>query len=362
MSLLFFLTLLSRGVQCLGSKPESSELWNALGLICDVRRCLYTSEHHRVMLPKRIAFIPTSNAAVNEVIERINVAFWQNMRQLDHSRYMRNMVEISKGAALPMKFQIKRAHRRGSYEAQLLKPIFANHSLNRQYRECLLSKTSDIMECVKAVIEKFADDSKAKDIALTAYRFLDIAVDVYTSAIHPLSEQDLIALRSDGALPCIRDWDRNNTIPRIIYLTYLLSARRLIAHLTSNIVEMENVSKVQREFEEIVDTKFPASLIREGRREMIDGSIIHIHQSKRQIRSISELEMFVVKQVSKSNLVPVAFLEETTLYVSISENYGGDDPDAANVLFETFLKEISTETIVMKENPTAIFLQWVYED
>ena len=95
---------------------------------------------------------------------------------------------------------------------------------------------------------------------------------------------------------------------------------------------------------------------------MIDGSIIHIHQSKRQIRSISELEMFVVKQVSKSNLGPVAFLEETTLYVSISEYYGGDDPDAANVLFETFLKEISTETIVMKENPTAIFLQWVYED
>lgn len=172
-----------------------------------------------------------------------------------------------------MQFQLHaNSPQRGITEAQILKPLFIKHSLHKVYLECLTPKGMSVLECLRCAIESAVKDDVEREMGLCAVWYLEIAVNVSTSTKHELSYRDLMALRSDQyALQCIRDWDRIYTIPKVLYLIFLLNARKLISHLTNSVEESDKISRFQTSLYQIISDEFPSNLMKEMKRELIDN-------------------------------------------------------------------------------------------
>ena len=71
---------------------------NALNFVSNLRLWSVINENVPVEMPSMPQNAVTSSLFVNKVVKERYVSFWQALRQFDYRRYIRQMVERSKGA------------------------------------------------------------------------------------------------------------------------------------------------------------------------------------------------------------------------------------------------------------------------
>ena len=361
----FILLMLSIEVLCSEGNMEHTELWSALASINDLRYCSIINKYSHFKLPEVLLNGLKSNWMVNQLVKERHTLFWKELRQHDYRRYARRMVERSKGAAIDLQFSLNdTSSRKRVTEAQLLEPYFSSRSMQKLYLKCLISKGVDVLECLKCLIEDLVEDDLEREMILCALWFLEIAVDVSSNTHYHLSDRDLMSLRSDYyALHCIRDWDRLYSIPKLVYLTFLLNARILLAQLANDFEQWDKVSRMRMAFEQLVNAEFPSNLMREVRREMIDsGSLTLKHQDKRVRRVVSELRLLLVQQALDDDYTPTMFLEGTTAYLSIAESYREDSPGAKDQLFNAVVGILVNRDFVINRNPSYLNIKEIPDD
>ena len=230
----------------------NNEFRIALEFFNELRDCSNSSTHIRAKLPTLTLYVPTSNPTVTQIMKDKYVAFWQEMGKYDFRRYMKRLVELSKGAALPFCFGLEYfENENGFAELQYLKPLFKG-KLIRPYLDCIKSKDGDTWMCLKRAIKKNMNDEVEKEMSLCALHLLDIVMGISERGKFDIRANQEVALRSDEhALDCIRKWDRRVTVPQILFRTFLLHARKLIAHLTGDQEQSECITRMQMQLERL---------------------------------------------------------------------------------------------------------------
>ena len=361
-SLLYIFLLLSR-MKCALHRTEhvfkDFELHNALKFINNLRDCSIASDYSLFTLPMMDLFKPTSVPVVNHIMKNAYVAYWQHLRQHhDCSRLMTWLVKRSKGAALSLDRPVgKTSQLRGIAEAALLEPIFKGDYMSHLYSECHVIKHVDTIKCLKTVIVNYVHDLVKREMILTALYFLDIAANI------PASNRDLKALRSVDiqALGCIRDWDRINTIPRILYLSLFLHARNIISHLMNNQEESNQVSKLEALFDQILNNEFPSNMIKEIRREQIvaGGTAFCAGDTKHTVRAVKEIRLLLVKQSLKDEHYQTLFLDDNSvLYVSLNEGCYRNDHLEYEIALDLIKQDVMNGNLNLPTNPIAYELKY----
>ena len=344
---LFFLFILF--IKC----DESNGIRIVLDFMNDLRDCSHSRMHFRIKLPKRKT-PRTLNAVLNKILEETHAAFWHESRQHDHTHYMWRLVRKSKGAAMPCSLGLNSLMERGGTgEINLLKSIFKN-DLKKPFLECFIPSKKDPWACLKRLIVNNIDNPVEKEMSLAAHHFLELAVDVAKRGRQILLHFSQMCLdREEHSLQSIRKWDRITTVPKILYLTFILHARSIIAQLSDNVDDAVKASKAQMELEQLIDTELPVSMSREVKRQEIsNGSITIVEDKKGQAYKVKEVRLLFVKQAQyKYDYRPALYLEDCNLLVSVNENFikgGSDFPDK---LIDKIINNLTTGSLKMDQNP-----------
>ena len=343
---------------------------NVLELIGDLRVCSKASKYYLAKLPRMDLYTPTSNSIVNQIMKNAYIAFWQHLRRRHgYSQYMRWLIERSKGTVLSFQFNATgTGKRRKIPEAHFLKPLFKGSPLNKLYSECLLSKTIDPLMCLKEAVESNVHDHVEREMSLTANWFLNLAVNVATTTnTFPLTERDLKLLRSadSQALECIRDWDRIYSIPKVLYLSFLLHARNIISHLMNNQEESQKMLKMESQLNQIVITELPSNMIKEVKREQISagGWVTCFENMKHTVRAVKEIRLLLVKQALKEVYNQRLFLDDDcVLYISMNEGCYDNDLIILKLIFDSVKRDAINGNLNMDDNPSLFNLQLDGED
>ena len=374
--LLFLLLFLSAIVLCTKGKTGNDGFLNALKFISKLRDCDIQSEHLKIKLPKLSSYATAStlNVIVDMVIESEYLRFWQKLRKWDYGQDKVRLDALSKGAALA-NLKIPTLHSNdggvtGVSESSLLVPVLKG-GLPRFRLKCIFTDADKLFESLAGRIER----SKyylglEKQLVLSAVRMLDIAVQISKCSWTVVSEEEKSALRSnDRAIECIRVWDRNSTSLKILYLTFILHARQLIAHLSNNTEESMVVTSLQKDLERIVQTEFPLNIMKEVGWENVPRVLYFSNDEKVYQRSVSEVHLLFAKDGPKyvrnaRNLifkkavkdVGNLFVERDKLYVSVGESVGNDYPGGWERFLDDTMRDVSKKDFVMSENPTTFYL------
>ena len=332
---------------------ERLEFRSGLKFINNLRYSSIATESTLIALPKMDLYRPTSNPMVNQVMKSAYVAFWKRLRHnIDCGRYATWLNRKSKGVALAFGRPLcKTGQRRGITEASLLKPIFKGDFMSNLYSECLSFKHFDAIKCLKVVIKEHVHDPVEREMSLTALEFLDIAANV------PASNRDLKLLRSadNQALECIRDWDRIYFIPKIIYLSLLLHARHIIAHLVNNQEEEDKMSKIKVQLNQLIFTEFPLNMIREIGREQIvaGGTATCLEDEKHIVRAVKEIRMLLVRQSPSDDNSQSLFMDDDcVLYIGMNEGSYGNDYRFCMSVLDSIKQDAINGKLTMPTNPT----------
>ena len=364
---LYLMLLMVSKMECALVKTEDfsrHESRNALEFISDLRDRSNISRYAAVKFPRLDLYIPTSNFAVNQAMEKEYVAFWNHIRQhANYVAYVTWLVGKSKGAALALQYHAaKKTDQRGLAEARLLKPIFKGDHMSKLFIECLYSQTGDIMKCLKGVMETNILNPVEREISLTAHWLLDFAMNATADTTYPLSERDLKLLRSadEESLKCIRNWDRIYSIPRTLYLSMSLQARQLIAHLMNDQEESDRLSEMEELLDNILITEFSSNMIREVKRAKIDagGSVIFTEGKKKTLRTVREIRLLLVRQALKRVCSQSIYLDITNsvLYISMNEDWYRNDGIVFDALIDAFKQDVLKGRLTMPNNPTLFSL------
>ena len=177
---------------------------------------------------------------------------------------------------------------------------------------------------------------------------LDISTQIEECGGYVVSQRELSFLRSgESALACVRI----ATIPKILFLTFFLQARQLIAYLTKDTEEAKNVARLQLELKKKVSTEFPCRMIMEIIRANVIGSLLYKEEKQNIRRPISEVRLVLVKQQLKVEPAPRLFLKNQTLYISVPEFYHEKEDDALERLFDRVVQEMSNGSLIINYNP-----------
>ena len=235
-----------------------------------------------------------------------------------------------------------------------MKPLFQGN-LDKQYRECVKFKGRDVWACLRRLIVENMDDVVEREMGLCAHHLMDIVVDIAERGEIDIKSYHREALRSDEhALDCIREWDRMVAVPKILYRTFFLHACKIIAHLTGDHVKSESSTRMQMQLERTIDTDFPHRMMKEVRREPVsNGRLIFGSEDKRcRYRMVNEVRLLVAEQkIYKSKHIPVLYLENGTVYVSIDKNLPGKKPENFEKLLGKVKEEIFKGSLILKQNP-----------
>lgn len=353
MPLLVLILLIACQVNC---EPGDNEFRTSLEFVSELRICSFGSSHIQLKLPTLSLFAPTLNPTVTQIVKEKYVAFWQEMQQHDFRRYTKRLVELSKGAYLPFYFNLKYFRNDNGKEViQYLKPLFKGN-LIKHYLECLKSTDADKWRCLQKAIEKNVYDEVDREMSLCAHHLLDMAVDIEERGEFDIRYYHREALRSDEhALDCIRKWDRIFTIPKILYLTFLLHARKLIAHLTGDQVQSKIIANMQMQLERLIDTEFPKSMrMMEVKREAVNGTLIYnVDVKTEHSRVVNEVRLFVIEQYlyDDDKIRHVLYLENDVVYISTHKDPYEKKPEILQTLFEKVMKDLLDGNLIMRQNP-----------
>ena len=362
-SFLFLLLLISSTVLCLELNEKSNDYIRSLAVVNNLRECAILGEFHGTRLPALSNYRTTSCPAVNWVVDTEYTAFWQNLRKRDHFRDAQQLADWSKGVAIFVTSDKNPDFSTSSSvaEANLLLPLcpLFSDSLQRNVMQCIRLGGGKALDCIRTEVEGELPNGIEKEIILSAVHLLSVSVLVRKSNWDTIRENELDCLRSlhRRALDCVRVWDRYVTLSKILYLTFLLHARHLIAFLSNNTRHLLIISCMQVELGRLIQAEFPSKIVKEVmRKQCVNTSINCVGEdSKRGIRMISEVRVFSVQRSRKIlNAFANIFVKGSTLFMSVDEAVGKNNQACGNIV-EMIMQWITSRDFDMKENPTILY-------
>lgn len=217
-----------------------------------------------------------------------------------------------------------------------------------------------ILDCLETVVKGTkVYQGLVREMILSAIWLLQCALSVSMDSWMSLNK-NLDSLRSDErAFACIRKWERNSTIPNILYFSLLLNARKLISQISKNTDEYHKIVRMQTELKLIVQTELPLKMMkREVRRDNVVGGSLILHDNlKKELCSVHELQLLAIKTRDDIGTVFYIYLEHCTLYISVDEFCSEKDPETMYRIYHKIKQEIYNGSLVMYENP----MIYVYE-
>ena len=352
------------------SKTGDNNFFNALNFINQVRVCAIQSEYQAIMLPELADYAKASSTAsltVNKIIENEFIRFWRKIKKCDYEHDRKRLIALSKGAALAvLKPPTKEESANnigdlpGVYESSLLGPILKG-DLPLVLYKMIVQEEKYVLDSLYVMIDSSKEYAGLeKEMVLSAIQLLDVAALVLEYSWGHVSEEEMSALRSDDrALECIRDWARSASSLKILYLSFLLHARQIIAHFSNDAEEARTVTSLQKELELIIYTEFPFGIMRLVGWEdsgpypvrcLDNGTILE--------GFVDEVYLLFVKDGRKDigkfgNL----FFEPFKLYASVEESYGNTYPGGWESLLRELVLDISKEAFVIRDNPMLFTLK-----
>ena len=343
----------------------NNDFRNALSTLNELRQCAFQSEYRWFKLPKLASLAKTSNSVLNSILEEQHIKFWQFLRKFDYEQDMKRLLHHCKGAALGLGLSAKSNPLLGFHssakEAALLRPVFKMDLHNF----CLIlkkSKGEHALDRLKKAVQGDAlgYDRLKTDMILSAIHFLDIALLVKKGSWYAFTTHHLDCLQSsDRALHCIRDWDFVDTVPQMLYLTFILHARQIIAYLSEDSVdcgdECQKVTNQQYDLERVILTEFPSQMMKEIRKESdANFAINFVEKSVRSRPVIHAVHLLSVKPPrSTCTLSANLYLDGDTLYITAIESIGTTHRDGWEGLYKEIINRI-TETRFIMSNPTIL--------
>ena len=337
---------------------SKNDFRNALQFINSVRGSSFLCENYGISLPELSLYTATPNKVVNCLMEEQYIAFWQELRQRSYSQDNKQLVELSMGTAVglhEMTQKKAKAISKGTFETNLLKPLFYHNDMREAYLKCKLQNNENILDCVEDVVGRSRSYPVMwKEMTLSAVWMLKMALNIATGGSYALLDI-LDFLRSDDrAIACVRDWDRITTIPKILYLTFLIQARQLIAHLTENVEEAGAAAKLHMDLGLLINTEFPSKMIRVVKQEQAVYGALWLceDQVKKRKHLIKQALLISVKQKDKKlGKVSTLFVYDGALYVSVPDYFIDNDPEEVRELFGKIMEEVWVGSLTLKANP-----------
>ena len=358
---LFFILLLSHIVLGLESNERNNDYLNVLGFVNSLRDCAILGKFRGIRLPFLTNYRKTSCTVVNTVVKEEYIAFWQQLRQRDHTQDNQRLAEWTKGAAVGLFYSPELnpdfSKSSAAAEANLLRPLFSDF-LHKQVSKCILLRGENALVCIRKEVERNIKDGLKKEMILSAVHLLSVSVLIRKSCWDSFSENELESLRSldQRALDCAKKWDRYATIPKILYLIFLLHARHLIAFLSNNSEEPRIISNMQSELGRLIHTEFPSKIIKDARRQECGSTMITIisGDSKTETCMIKEVNLLFVKRSRKIfNTVANLYLDDCTLYISVDESIGLS-PYLNERVVKLIMQKVAAKGFILRENPTIV--------
>lgn len=186
---------------------------------------------------------------------------------------------------------------------------------------------------------------------------MNMTMFIAATSFHEFSEIEYDRLRTDNrALSCIRNWDRNASIARIMFLTFHLNARKIIAHVSKMTEETKVITAIQKDLHRLIQAEFPHKFIKEVRRESIASSSIIFGDAKSNNRRIvNEVRVWFVKTPRKTlDNDPRVCLEGSILYVSFEEYFGETYVHVMKLIVDEMIAEVIAGNWKMTNNPMTI--------
>lgn len=329
---------------------------NALSFINELRHREAYCKYFEIHLPEHSHYKPTPNEIVNDHLQKSYVKFLQHLRKLDYYLSMKRLVEQGLGTALPIcySFQRDEGKVRARWEANLLQPLFTT----RRYLTCIL-READLISCLERYAKEDGKNEVEVEMTITAMHFIKQAVEVVKSWWFFLDEAELNKLRSDeSAIRSVKEWDRISTIPKVLYLKFILHGRSLISAITNNTAEQFSVSNLQLLLKQTLDLEFPNRMLIEVRREQIQCRVIlNLEGSPRKQVQIEQIILVMVMQRLNIEKTPRIFVKDTVVYISVAQYYGEEDPQELERLFDRVVNKLKRNNYVLNINPDAAFLE-----
>ena len=364
MTLLFFLLVAPLlEVFCL---QEETGFRTALSFISKLRHCAMQSEHHCIKLPELTAYAETSNSVVNDVLEEVYVKFWQALRERDYEQDLKRLLHYCKGAAMGLYLSPDLnpvlCLFSGAKEAALLRPLYKETF--GLFMKSKSSKGKNALQRLMMMVEENAlgYDRLKMEMSLRAIRFLDLALVISKCSWYASTLHELDSLRTgDRALHYIRDWDFNATVPRIMYLTYILHARQIITYLSEpgekRDDESQKVAKLQEDLEQVILTEFPSQMMMKIGGEMdVNYSINFVEKMVRTRPIIRSVHLMSVKPPRKNNgALGNLYLEGDVLYITVVESIGEKHRDGWEGFYYETIKRITQSSFTMCNNPSILY-------
>ena len=346
-------------VSCLGvGQAGCNEFINSLNFVNILRSCSIESKHHGVKLPELTGYSKTTNSVVNSAVENEYITFWQMLQKQSFDKDIEQLLIQSKGACLVGLRQSEYDPDNYLYniESKILRPLFAG-TLKAPFLKCFNSH-GNALYCIRKVV-KCSEEYEALDreMIMCAIWFLAVSVNIRQTSFHKFQACELESLLSDDrAISCIRNWDRNASIARILLLTFRLNARKIISYLTKNAGESQIVSTMQTNLWRIIQTEFPCNMIEEVRREKIAPSLItFIDAMEKHKRIVGEVRIWFVKSPRRTiDKEPNVYVDESILYFSVEEQIGEWSCDSVNSTVEALIKKITEGNWSMTSNPMSL--------
>ena len=367
MAPLLFLLIAFSKVFCLkGDALRTDDFKNALGFINELRHCCIQSEFRWFKLPELTRFAKTLNSVVNSTLEEEYIRFWQAVRKIDYEQDMQRLAEHSKGAALSLHLSPDAnsdlISYSGSDEAALLRPVFKNDM--RLYSSGIKLKGQNVLDRFARLVRDNAPgyDRLKKEMILGAIHFLDVALLVRTRGWYANSAHVLESLRTgDRALRYIRDWNFHNTMPRMLYLTFILHARRIILYLSEQGLDCDDESRkvttLQNDFERLIITEFPSQMAKEvWRSTNVDYQINVLKDQFRSRHVVRAVYLWSVGKVGRSsNVMANVYLDGSTLYITADESVEETHVGGWSGLYGELIIRITHSSFIMSRNPNIVY-------
>ena len=333
---------------------------NSLNFLNKQRYCSKESKYHGIKLPELTDYVKTTNSIVNSVIEKEYIMFWQTLQLQGYEQDMDRLILQSKGAALADIQDSLYEPETYDYNSwsKVLRPFFKG-SMKSACLKCVNMKSGNVLDCLFNVVKNCTDYEKLeREMIMCAINLLKMSMLIAASSFHNFGENELDRLRTDNrALSCIRNWDRNASIASIIFLTFHLNVRKIIAHVSKMNDDSKIIAKMQADLNHLVQAEFPHKLIREVRRKGFGNIIIRIGDVRVNRKYIvNEVRVLFVKTPRESiDTAPRICVEGSILYVSFEEHVGEALKfNNLTPMLESVIEKVSGGNFILDINPTIL--------
>ena len=269
--ILRFMLILFIKVTCFGaSQTETREYRNVLTFLNKLRNCSMESKHRGITLPELSSFTKTTNLAVNRITKDEYIMFWQTLQKQGYEKDMEQLLFQSKGSCVVRFDELAYTPEQYHYttERRVLRPLIKG-ALKDEFLKCASIIEGNTLDCNITAVKNCKDyEALEKEMIKCAITFLKVSVFIGQASLPNFSPFELDHLRSnDRALSCIRDWDRDASIARILFFTFFLQARKIISFVAKLNDELTMLTRMQTDLERLLQAEFPYRMIKDVKRE-----------------------------------------------------------------------------------------------